>query len=234
VQLDLFNSDILYSSDPNIGKQADPNATDSAAMKAAMKNECVSQQSESYFEHQFILHRSWLPKSLADPLFKDLLNTISWQEEWISMYGKQVLCPRLTYWMGDCQARYVYSNISHNPNPWHGEVERLKTIIEQQCKSSLNSCLLNLYRNQLDSVSWHQDNEPELGEEPFIASLSLGESRIFEIKNIASKKKFQLNLHHGDLLIMQKSSQSNWLHQLPKSQFDCNPRVNLTFRMIRS
>jgi alkylated DNA repair dioxygenase AlkB len=216
MQLDLFNS----------------SGNNDLANCQKTKRDSINNTLESFFDQQFLLYPSWLNHDNAKRLLDELYASIRWQEEWISMYGKQVLCPRLTYWMGDNSARYEYSNIMHQPNSWHPEVESIKNTIQRQFKASLNSCLLNLYRNQNDSVSWHQDNEPELGCEPLIASLSLGESRVFEIKNIQSKKKFKLQLRHGDLLIMQKGSQSNWLHQLPKSDHVCSSRINLTFRFI--
>ena len=46
-----------------------------------------------------------------------------------------------------------------------------------------NSVLLNLYRDGRDSVSWHADNEPGLGRDPVIASLSLGAVRRFQLKH---------------------------------------------------
>jgi alkylated DNA repair dioxygenase AlkB len=215
MQLDLFNS-IL----------------DSGTEGVASASSSTTNLFNSYFEGQFMLFPAWLTQLKATSLLLALSSDIAWKEEWIDMFGKRVLCPRLTYWMGDVEAIYTYSKILHAPNGWHKEVKRIKTQIETHFCTKLNSCLLNQYRSQVDSVSWHQDNEPELGLEPFIASLSLGESRIFEIKNIKSNKKYQFNLQHGDLLIMQKNSQRDWLHQLPKTSHDCLPRINLTFRLV--
>jgi alkylated DNA repair dioxygenase AlkB len=46
--------------------------------------------------------------------------------------------------------------------------------LEQATDHKFNSVLCNLYRDGKDSISYHTDNEKELGKEPFIASLSFG------------------------------------------------------------
>ena len=63
--------------------------------------------------------------------------------------------------------------------------------------------LLNLYRNGKDSNGWHADNETELGINPIIASISLGEERFFHLKHRKYKEqRLKIKLKHGSLLIM--------------------------------
>ncbi len=66
--------------------------------------------------------------------------------------------------------------------------------------------LVNLYRNGEDYVGWHANNEQELGEAPFVASLTL--------------------------LTMQPNFQHHWLHSVPMDKSINEPRVNLTFRKV--
>ena len=97
-----------------------------------------------------------------------------------------------------------------------------------------NSVLLNLYRDGKDAVSWHQDNEPELGKQPIIASLSFGEARKFQFKHKSRKDiaRFAVTLTHGSLLVMRGKTQEYWQHQIPKTSKPIGPRINLTFRHI--
>ena len=93
--------------------------------------------------------------------------------------------------------------------------------------------MLNLYRNGNDKVSWHSDDEPELGLNPVIASVSLGSMRRFDLKHKDSPtEKLQLELSPGSLVVMKGGLQHNWLHQIPTQKRIKEPRINLTFRNI--
>ncbi|MEX2130217.1 MAG: alpha-ketoglutarate-dependent dioxygenase AlkB, partial [Pseudohongiellaceae bacterium] len=83
-------------------------------------------------------------------------------------------------------------------------------------------------------VSWHSDNEPELGPQPVVASASFGAERRFELRHKTRKdlKKFTVMLGDGSVLLMSKTTQNNWLHQIPKTPHVTGARINLTFRLI--
>jgi len=189
---------------------------------------------EDFFSGQFLLYRQWVEQEDALQACEQLSRDISWQQEAIRIAGKQIMVPRLVCWMGDDKAQYQYSGVVHHPDPWYPLVQQLKIKIEEQLSQSFNSCLLNFYRDEYDSVSWHSDDEPELGEKPVIASLSLGAERLFQIKHKQSKKRYDMPLGNGDLLIMQKQSQQDWSHCIPKLKYGCGPRINLTFRTIKN
>jgi alkylated DNA repair dioxygenase AlkB len=91
-----------------------------------------------------------------------------------------------------------------------------------------------LYRHGQDSNGWHADNEKELGENPIIASVSLGAERMFHMKHRTDKsQKIKINLTHGSLLVMSGSTQHYWLHQIPKTKKHVEERINLTFRILK-
>jgi len=81
-------------------------------------------------------------------------------------------------------------------------------------------------------MGWHQDNEPELGTNPVIASLNLGESRRFILRNLHCKTQIEYELSHGALLIMAGALQHHWRHCVPKTSKPRGERINLTFRQI--
>jgi alkylated DNA repair dioxygenase AlkB len=83
-------------------------------------------------------------------------------------------------------------------------------------------------------MGWHQDNEPELGEKPTIASVSFGASRQFQMRHKFDKSvsKFNIQLQHGSVLIMSGETQKYWQHQIPKTKKQVGERINLTFRKI--
>jgi len=119
------------------------------------------------------------------------------------------------------------------PRPWNQTLLQLKNLCEQVSQSPFNSVLANLYRNGQDSMGWHQDNETELGLNPIIASLSLGESRKFVLRHLETKQKHELDLSHGSLLVMAGETQHYWQHSIPKTAKPKGSRINLTFRYIQ-
>ena len=165
-------------------------------------------------------------------LLRQLIDSIAWRQEQITVYGKSYLQPRLSAWHGELS--YSYSGITMKPLPWTQTLMRIKECVEDLLAYEFNSVLLNLYRDHNDSMGMHSDNERELGERPMIASLSLGEERTFLLKHKTRKdlKTIKLPLPTGSLLLMKGSTQTHWNHGIAKEKRPCGPRVNLTFRRI--
>jgi alkylated DNA repair dioxygenase AlkB len=173
--------------------------------------------------------------TVADQLFDQLRNTIPWRQEEIRIAGLQRLQPRLSAWYGDAEAEYTYSGLHLKPLTWSKELLEIKVAIERRTGCQFNSVLLNYYRDQQDSMGWHSDDEPELGLQPIIASLSLGGTREFALKHKFRKElRYKIPLAHGSLLIMSGSTQSHWQHAIAKEKHLCQARINLTFRQIIS
>lgn len=172
-----------------------------------------------------------LPAQLADRSLADLHVGTAWRQEIARVMGRAVPLPRLTAWYGE--AGYVYSGIRHEPRPWTPTLLDLKAIAEVLAGQSFNSVLLNLYRDGRDSVSWHADDEPGLGPEPVIASLSLGASRRFLLRHRRTRARVEVVLDHGSCLVMGGAIQRHWQHQVPKTARPVGPRINLTFRRMR-
>ncbi|UTM58308.1 alpha-ketoglutarate-dependent dioxygenase AlkB [Photobacterium sp. CCB-ST2H9] len=166
----------------------------------------------------------------SDRYFAALRQSLHWKQEAIALYGRQVLQPRLQSWCGEAQ--YSYSGLTMQPEPWTPELLAIKMACETACQSQFNSVLANLYRNGQDSMGWHQDNEPELGPQPVIASVTFGESRRFLLKHKRTAEKIEFQLGHGSLLVMAGQTQSNWAHSVPKTQQHSGERINLTYRWI--
>lgn len=169
----------------------------------------------------------------SDALFTELQNNINWKQEQIKFYGKMIDLPRLTAWYGDKGKSYTYSGITVEPEEWIQTLLKIKSEIEPVSGVRFNSVLLNLYRGGRDSVSWHSDDEPELGQNPVIGSVSFGETRSFQFKHKhKSELREEIDLTHGSFLLMQGPTQHFWQHQVPKTTKSIGPRINLTFRVI--
>ncbi|GAA4161183.1 alpha-ketoglutarate-dependent dioxygenase AlkB [Chryseobacterium ginsenosidimutans] len=176
----------------------------------------------------------FLSEKEASKLEERLLNETPWKQNTQKMYDKTVLTPRLTAWYGNNSKAYHLGGNEFIVNQWSPELLNLKLKIEKFSGYKFNSVLLNLYRDGNDSVAWHRDKESELGNRPVIASLSLGQTRNFDFRNVDNhQKKYSLALKNGSLLIMKGDLQVNWEHRIAKSTKQMKPRINLTFRLIR-
>ncbi len=184
------------------------------------------------FDGELYLLKRFYQAEAADQLFNSLLNGLAWQEEQIFVYGRWHKVPRLMCWYGDKGASYKYSGVNHQPLIWTDSLLDVKQKIESDYQCSFNSVMANLYRNGSDSMGCHADDEKELGANPLIASLSLGEQRLLKFRHNDSRQVFDVTLAHGDLLLMAGEIQHHWRHELPKTKKKSAERVNLTFRKI--
>ncbi|NNE30749.1 MAG: alpha-ketoglutarate-dependent dioxygenase AlkB [Winogradskyella sp.] len=171
----------------------------------------------------------------ANQLYNTIESETNWQQEDITVFGKTFKQPRLTSLYSDTDKTYSYSNIVMHPLPFTKTLLEIKSKVELQSQSHFNTVLINLYRDGKDSNGWHADNEKELGINPVIASVSLGESRPFHFKHrTLNEERYKLDLNHGSLLIMKGEMQHYWLHQIAKTKKVIKPRINLTFRKLKS
>lgn len=182
---------------------------------------------------KLLIWENFLNQTDADSWFEHFYSTVQWRSEQVKVFGKIYDQPRLTALYADEERSYTYAGLTLEAFSFTEEMKRLKKNIEDVTGHRYNSCLFNLYRNEKDSNGWHADDEPELGPQPVIASLSLGATRRFHIKHKRDKTlKKTIDLRHGSLLLMAGASQKDFKHQLPKTQTPKAPRINLTFRYI--
>lgn len=183
---------------------------------------------------EILFIRNFLSPTEAKKYFDLLLETINWKQEQISFYGKTYPVPRKTAWYGYEGFDYSYSGIKCTTEIWTKELLEIKTAIEKITHSEdFTSVLLNLYNDGNDKMGWHSDDEKELGINPTIASLSIGETRRFDLKHKQNKDlNYKFELTSGSLLIMRGALQHHWVHQIPVQKKVKNPRINLTFRTI--
>lgn len=115
---------------------------------------------------------------------------------------------------------------------WTEDLLKLKQIAEELTGVTFNSCLLNLYHNGDEGVAWHSDDEKSLAKNSAIALLSLGAERKFSFRHKKTNDTVSVILENGSLLVMKDTTQTNWLHSLPRSKKIMSPRINLTFRTM--
>lgn len=169
----------------------------------------------------------------ADFLYQKLNDETPWKAEKIKVFGKEYDQPRLTALHTEEQKSYTYANLTLKPMSFTPLLNEILLKIKTVDDAQYNAVLLNLYRHGQDSNGWHADNEKELGLNPTIASISLGEERYFHLKHRRHKdQRYKIKLKHGSLLIMKGPMQHHWLHQIPKTTKPIDSRINLTFRNL--
>lgn len=175
----------------------------------------------------------WLQALDADALLRVLREGLPWEVHRIRLFGRQVDSPRLSCWMGDADAVYRYSGTRFEPHPWPAALAELRERLQAETGARFNSVLANRYRDGRDAMGWHSDDEPELGPQPLIASISLGAERRFLLKRRREPGyRAGLPLPHGSLLLMAGDTQRNYRHALPRTAKPVGERINLTFRWI--
>lgn len=184
------------------------------------------------YDGEVIYYGHVLTESEAKRYYDILMNTIPWQHDEAVIYGKRIVTKRKVAWYGDDAYNYTYSRTTKTALPWTDALLELKKITEKTCKTTFNSCLLNLYHDGDEGMAWHSDDEKSLGKNTVIGSLSIGAVRKFSFKHKGTSEKIETILDNGSLLVMKGTTQTYWQHRLPKSTKIKHPRINLTFRTI--
>jgi alkylated DNA repair dioxygenase AlkB len=190
----------------------------------------------------------FLADAVAGKLLAQLWQDLSWQQRAIHLFGREVMQPRLICWQSDAEVRYSYSGLRLDPAPWHPELQQLRNRLSEDFGLEFNSVLANAYRDGQDSMGWHSDDEPELGPEPIIASVSLGAARAFRWREKSTGKSVGqsagraaeraagrsagMELQSGSLLLFGGEFQQHFQHSLPKTARPTGLRINLTYRLI--
>jgi alkylated DNA repair dioxygenase AlkB len=182
---------------------------------------------------ELFYYTAFFDAETSNRLFDALLAKINWRQDKIRMFGKWINQPRLTAFYGDTEKSYTYSHLKMEPEAWIEELLEIKGKVEEILNLEFSSVLMNLYRDGNDSMGWHSDDEPELGINPDIASVSFGASRQFKLRHRQDTSLHKnLSLASGSLLIMKGNTQHYWQHSIPKEKKVIAPRINLTFRKI--
>jgi alkylated DNA repair dioxygenase AlkB len=171
----------------------------------------------------------------SETVMRRLMDELELEQESIVLFGREVLVPRLVGYYGDPGRPYRYSGRDHQPRPWTAELAGIRRRLVEATRTPYDSVLVNLYRDGRDAMGRHADDEPELGPRPDdvrIASISLGARRTFRLRPRIGGERIDFELGDGDLLVMGGTTQSHWVHEVPRTRAAVGPRLNLTFRCV--
>src|SRR5690606_25566534 len=178
-----------------------------------------------YFEADFIADH--------EAVFADYAQQLQWTQDRIVVYGRELAIPRLNAWYGDPGTDYAYSGLQLRPRPWLPALDAMRQRLSQHLQQPFNSVLANFYRDGADSVGRHADDEPELGPQPLIATVSLGGARRVTLhRNDKTRPAWRADLPGGSLFVMAGSCQRYWQHEISKTAKPVGGRISLTFREV--
>lgn len=173
-------------------------------------------------------HPDFLNPNEAARLFERSAD-LAWTRGEINMYGKTIPVPHDETLFGDPGLTYDYRGTTEAES-WPDFLAEVRDRIETSSSFHFNFVVGNRYRTGKDSIGWHSDDLPQIGERPAIASLSLGGTRKFKLRHKESGETFDYELESGTLLIMLPGCQESWVHAVPKTARPVGERINWTFR----
>jgi len=112
---------------------------------------------------------------------------------------------------------------------WPKELIAVKKKVEKHTGTKFQVCVLIYYQDGNVGVGYHSDFVA-FGDTSLIPSLSLGEERVFYLRDKQNHTEYSIKLENGSLLIMGENCQELFEHSLPIDPKYKNPRINLTFR----
>ena len=164
-------------------------------------------------------HPAAIGADVAAQWFAVLRAGVPWQAQRRRMYERDVDVPRLTAHFGLDDPRL--------PAP----LLPAAAVAGALCDCAFTAVGLNLYRDGADSVAPHNDKLHQLETGAPIALLSLGATRRMVIRaKQAPRRRLDLDLEPGSVLVMSYITQLHFDHGIPKSTVPVGPRISLAFR----
>lgn len=183
-------------------------------------------------ELPFALFEDYLDEEEASRLLRHCLTDLPWQTEQIRMFGQCHLAPRLSCSLGDDGLKYRYRGAQGATYPFTSKLNEVRLRLQGDFGNPFNFVLANRYRSGSDYVGWHADDEKDLIRHGTIASLSLGATRTFRLRDNRTRSVHSIQLKHRALLIMIAGCQENFKHTLVKTNQTVAERVNLSYRCV--
>ncbi|WP_440120294.1 alpha-ketoglutarate-dependent dioxygenase AlkB [Tenacibaculum sp. Ill] len=112
---------------------------------------------------------------------------------------------------------------------WPKYMLSIKKQIEEHTEQEFKTCVCIYYPDGNSGIDYHTD-KMAFGNTDIIPSISLGEERLFYIRENKTMVENKILLKHGSLLVMEEGCQEYYEHSLPENPKYLKPRVNLTFR----
>ena len=189
-----------------------------------------------------LFEKEFLSRAEEQSLFEELKSGPWYRVKYLSeRHNNACETPCWTNFFGGVEGVVPYQPV---PSVYQELISRLQQVTPNV---QYNAVLVRLYFDGSDQITWHTDGRTFLGEQPTIASLSLGAARTFELRKMTNvwpcagtpdggvdKRVSPISLvcNGGDLLVMKGKTQQHWHHRVPAEKSARGPRININFRYI--
>lgn len=186
---------------------------------------------------------SYIPNQYNESFCWELLQRLKTQHHFaqskIRVFGRDCLAPRKEVLLSSQSGiRYKYSGAELVSEKWSEEIGKMCANLSEKFGVSLNSVLVNWYRNGEDCVGRHSDDEQNMAHDT-IVTVSLGVARKLRVysrklhKEDDEKKLLEIQLQNGSIHIQKLGMQKVRKHEIPKEKRLVGERISLTFRMMK-
>ena len=148
----------------------------------------------------------------------------------IIVYGKKCLQRRSVGFFSDSIIGYKYSGKIETSQRLTKNLKILLDHINIKFNSDFNGILVNKYKDGLEYISDHSDNEQEISDKGVI-SVSYGATRKFRIRNKLTKKIVKdILTENYQIIQMSGNFQKEFLDGIPIEKKIKEERISFTFR----
>lgn len=167
-----------------------------------------------------------------DSFLNLLLEEVNFNQDYFIKSDKLIRERRLTALQSSTGSTIRYSNKEMKGQMFTPTVLKIKEIVENILDITFDTVLINYYKDGRDCMGWHSD-DVGVSKGLNIATVSLGDSRVFQMRNKVNKEvKKNFILESGDLFHMFGDCQLINDHRVKENKKSCSPRISLTFRQM--
>ena len=147
-----------------------------------------------------------------------------------------------------------YSGTEWPTHPWSPSTFAIKESVEKALQplynQKMNHCVANLYRNGSDRIDRHSDKDLDLNRNGVIVSVSLGSTRVMELRDRKTHDVATIELPEGSMFVLGPYTNARFTHAVlpayevdsqhknstaePTCQTEEGGRISLTLRDVRT
>lgn len=181
------------------------------------------------------LHLNFLPKDVADRLLDELMDQKQvFHFNQFYLFGNECVLNHGVATFSRPEAVYpklVYNGkVSRTPTTYSETFEKAAKVTEDVVRNEIahapkltfqrpepwtsDFCVANYYEKMLSNLQWHSDRLSHIGPHNFVASVSVGATRMFRLRSTHQPGApiYQVPLPHNSLLLMRAGCQEEYKH----------------------
>jgi len=189
------------------------------------------------------LYRQLLTKEEADKILDQLHEELDYVPRDLMVFrifNSVLNLPRDKQFYGDVDENgnvpmYRYGSDWYPPvKEWTPTLRQIRDRIKETTGQYCNHVVVNRYTSGDDHIGYHHDKTPDFVEGTSVCTVSLGDSRVFQLKHIGTGEVTSYQTPHGSLQILDWNTNKHYKHRIAKTSKPVGERISLTYRSIKS